>query len=413
MKKLTALILAAMVAVSFSSCKGKDKNAEETKPAQANASEEGGMYYGSLEAGSETKVIPSGKGKIIEANYEVGDYVQQGALLYRLDDNGLGDTIKTTQNSIAKSKLSLQTARENVSNLKVYAPASGILHDFDIKTGDRVNSSKIGYICDENSVVALVPFNEAQKSKISVGDRAKISGVDFMSSVEGTVKRIYDARESSSVGTALYNVEISIKNSGGLSEGYLVNAEITNANGSFSSPEYGKIKMNDAVNIISRGSGYAKNVYAKDGQYVKKGALLVETESTQTETALKRAELDLADLNIKLASYEADYKDLFVYAPTSGVITDKAKKLNDNIISGSESVMTISDISTLNAMITVPADKLKTLKEGQEISLIVSGSGEELKGTVISTDSDDETVTVTYNNASGVVASGTVVGIKL
>lgn len=413
MKKLTALILAAMVAVSFSSCKGKDKNAEETKPAQANASEEGGMYYGSLEAGSETKVIPSGKGKIIEANYEVGDYVQQGALLYRLDDNGLGDTIKTTQNSIAKSKLSLQTARENVSNLKVYAPASGILHDFDIKTGDRVNSSKIGYICDENSVVALVPFNEVQKSKISVGDRAKISGVDFMSSVEGTVKRIYDARESSSVGTALYNVEISIKNSGGLSEGYLVNAEITNANGSFSSPEYGKIKMNDAVNIISRGSGYAKNVYAKDGQYVKKGALLVETESTQTETALKRAELDLADLNIKLASYEADYKDLFVYAPTSGVITDKAKKLNDNIISGSESVMTISDISTLNAMITVPADKLKTLKEGREISLIVSGSGEELKGTVISTDSDDETVTVTYNNASGAVASGTVVGIKL
>lgn len=413
MKKLTALILAAMVAVSFSSCKGKDKNAEETKPAQANASEEGGMYYGSLEAGSETKVIPSGKGKIIEANYEVGDYVQQGALLYRLDDNGLGDTIKTTQNSIAKSKLSLQTARENVSNLKVYAPASGILHDFDIKTGDRVNSSKIGYICDENSVVALVPFNEAQKSKISVGDRAKISGVDFMSSVEGTVKRIYDARESSSVGTALYNVEISIKNSGGLSEGYLVNAEITNVNGSFSSPEYGKIKMNDAVNIISRGSGYAKNVYAKDGQYVKKGALLLETESTQTETALKRAELDLADLNIKLASYEADYKDLFVYAPTSGVITDKAKKLNDNIISGSESVMTISDISTLNAMITVPADKLKTLKEGQEISLIVSGSGEELKGTVISTDSDDETVTVTYNNASGAVASGTVVGIKL
>lgn len=413
MKKLTALILAAIVAVSFSSCKGKDKNAEATKPAQTNASEEGGMYYGSLEAGSETKVIPSGKGKIIEANYEVGDYVQQGALLYRLDDNGLGDTIKTTQNSIAKSKLSLQTARENVSNLKVYAPASGILHDFDIKTGDRVNSSKIGYICDENSVVALVPFNEVQKSKISVGDRAKISGVDFMSSVEGTVKRIYDARESSSVGTALYNVEISIKNSGGLSEGYLVNAEITNANGSFSSPEYGKIKMNDAVNIISRGSGYAKNVYAKDGQYVKKGALLVETESTQTETALKRAELDLADLNIKLASYEADYKDLFVYAPTSGVITDKAKKLNDNIISGSESVMTISDISTLNAMITVPADKLKTLKEGQEISLIVSGSGEELKGTVISTDSDDETVTVTYNNASGAVASGTVVGIKL
>lgn len=413
MKKLTALILAAMVAVSFSSCKGKDKNAEETKPAQANASEEGGMYYGSLEAGSETKVIPSGKGKIIEANYEVGDYVQQGALLYKLDDNGLGDTIKTTQNSIAKSKLSLQTARENVSNLKVYAPASGILHDFDIKTGDRVNSSKIGYICDENSVVALVPFNETQKSKISVGDRAKISGVDFMSSVEGTVKRIYDARESSSVGTALYNVEISIKNSGGLSEGYLVNAEITNANGSFSSPEYGKIKMNDAVNIISRGSGYAKNVYAKDGQYVKKGALLVETESTQTETALKRAELDLADLNIKLASYEADYKDLFVYAPTSGVITDKAKKLNDNIISGSESVMTISDISTLSAMITVPADKLKSLKEGQEISLIVSGSGEKLKGTVINTNSDDETVTVTYNNASGAVASGTVIGIKL
>lgn len=101
----------------------------------------------------------------------MGDTVSAGTLLYQIDDNGLSDTIATTKNAIAKSNIALSTAQENLDNLTVYAPASGILHNFTLKTGERVNASKIGDIVDESRLVAKVPFNEAQKAKSAPATR--------------------------------------------------------------------------------------------------------------------------------------------------------------------------------------------------------------------------------------------------
>lgn len=415
MKKYISLLLAGVLMLSLASC-GKD-NTDASAPETVQEPEQpSGIYIGVLSAVNETKVIPEGKGQIISCPYEIGDSVAQGALLYQLDDNGLSDSIATTKNSIAKANLSINTALENVENLKIYAPATGILRSFSIKQGERVNAAKIAEIVDEDTVIALVPFNSAQKKNIHIGDAASVTSAELMGSVSGVVTRIYDARSSAVEGSNLYNVEITLSNPGGLYAGLSVSANI----GGIEAPVSGVIKDSEAVSVVSKGSGNAKAVYAKEGQRVKKGELLLELENSSLDSALQRAYLDKKDLEIKLASLESDYRDLFVYAPVSGTITAKHKALNDNITSSTESIMTISDDSALVLKINVTEDTLSGIQTGMSVDITVADGSASAPASITEIDtagsiiSGEKTypVTITMQN-NGTIAAGTAVSVDL
>lgn len=375
-KSMIAVLTACALLAPLAGCKNKDAEETAADATQPPAQEQQArVYFGTLKAMSETKVIPNGKGQVKQCPYEVGDHVEKGALLYTLDDNGMTDTIATTKNSMQKAEISIRTARENLENLKVYAPASGILQNFSVKSGERVNASRIGEIADESKLVAKVPFNAAQKEKIAVGDIAKVMSADFMRTVNGKVTRIYDAKAESIGGSILYNVEITVEGPGGLSAGQSVDAEVTNQNGTFSSPAAGVLEAAETVSVVSRGSGNAVRVSAKAGDYVKKGDLLVEMENSTVSSALERAELDKKDLEIKLARLEKNYADLFIYAPAGGEIIAKSKDTLDNITSNSESIMTIADTGTLVLQMETDAETASRVAAGTKVGVVLSADG--------------------------------------
>lgn len=419
MKKVLSVLLCASLALGISACGKKEE--QPTEEPKTEQTQDNGAYLGTLKPVSETKVIPQGKGQVLECSFEIGDYVNAGDLLYKLDDNGLSDTIQTEKNSMAKAQISLNTASQNVNDLRVYAPASGILKNFNIKTGERVNASKIADIADESKIIALVPFNEAQKSQIRVGDSASVSSAEYMSSVSGKVTKIYDAKADSIGGSSLYNIEITVAQSGGLAEGKSVSATVTNGSGTFTSPVSGTLKAADTVSVVSKGSGNAKNVYVSDGQRVTKGQLLVEMENNSVTSALSRAKLDYNDRQIKLRSLEKDYNDLFVYAPASGTITAKSKKVLDNITSNSESVMTISDTSSLLLEVNVTEKEAKSLAEGKIVTVTLQGDSAGTVDAVITKVNKTGAVngsakvypvTLTVDNADGLIDAGTAASVE-
>lgn len=374
-KKMIGLIAAVTILAMLVSGCGSDDTQQTAQPTESPAQETAqNTYLGTLKPVSEAKVIPSGKGEIISCPYEVGDTVSAGTLLYQIDDNGLSDTIATTKNAIAKSNIALSTAQENLDNLTVYAPTSGILHNFTLKTGERVNASKIGDIVDESRLVAKVPFNEAQKAKIRTGNAATITSADMMASVSGTVSRIYDAKTASIGGSVLYNVEITISNPGGLSAGLSVDAAVETDSGTVSSPVAGVLEGAQSSSVVSRGSGNAANIFVQDGQYVQKGQRILTIDNSSLRAAYDRAVLDKSDLNIKLARLENDYADLFVYAPAGGTVTAKSKSVHDTISSSSESIMTIADVSAFTLTVNVSEQTMQALTEGAQVSVDLAGA---------------------------------------
>jgi len=376
MKKIITLtLIISVVGFSFVGCSAnanKTQSNSTTTEKQVESKEKSNGYSGTLKAIKESKVIPKAKGQILEDYFNIGDKVNEGDLLYKIDDNGLADTISTTKNSMARSDLSIATAQENLSNLKVYATTSGILHNFTLKTGERVNASKIAEVVDEQTLVAKVPFNESQLSKISIGDQASLTSAEYLATTHGTVTRIYDSRETTIGGSVLRNVEITADNPGGFKIGSAVSAVIETGSGNISSPASGKIENGDSTPIVSRGSGNVKNIYVKDGQSVSAGQLILDIDNSNVNSTLQRAYLDRNDLEIKLKSLEQDFTDLSIMSPASGKITAKSKNKSDNITSNSESIMTISDASSLVLDVDINEDEALKVKEGDYITVKVN-----------------------------------------
>ncbi len=388
MKKFISAIMAVALAFSFVGC-GKKEEPKKKKTTETKV--ESTIYNSVLQPISETKVIPKSKGQIADCPYEVGDSVTPGTLLYTLEDNGLSDNIATTRNAVAKADISINTAKDNVKNLKIYAPASGILKEFRTKNGERVNVGTVGQIINDVSATAKIPFSASQIQKIKIGDSAKVISADYMASLPGTVTRIYDEKAQSVGGSILYNVEITLSNAGSMAHGSVVDAEVTTSSGICTSAVSGTLDASEAVPVVSRGSGNAVAVYAKDGQHVNKGQLLIECENNTVTSTLSRAELDKKDLEIKLTKYEKDYEDLFIYAPAGGVITQKNKKTFDNITSQSESIMTISDISKLKATFYITKEEAAKINVGDVLQLTLTDENIQVEGVVSNVNSGGET----------------------
>ena len=165
-----------------------------------------------MEPISRYEIISLVKGKYSHAILKKGDFVNEGDILYRIDSTDLQNTIQRQQNSINKTLLTAKDNAQNIQDLKVKAPASGILTDFDIKAGDTFKADKAGTIIDNDTFTATVPFNASQISKINIGDRADIVSALYMTKMEGTVTYKSNTPKSTSNGSILYDVEITLKN---------------------------------------------------------------------------------------------------------------------------------------------------------------------------------------------------------
>lgn len=341
MKQKLALILSAVLLISLTACK-KDNSEQSEQPTPAPVSVQTD-YSAPMIAQGETKVYSESRGEIIECGAEVGDFVEAGSLLYRIDDNGLYDNIATARNSVEKAQLSLNTAIENEENLNIYAPASGVIKNLTINEGERVNTGTLAKIVNEKEFTARVPFNSEQIKSIKVGMNAQIISDRLMSGVSARVTRIYSERNTSVDGAILYDVEFVGTNPGTINEGMTVSAVV----GGISSPVSGYIDENDGVAVVSRASGNAGAIRIKDGSYVSKGTLIMTIENSNVTASARRAKIDVEDLQIKLRSLENDAQNLNITAPVSGTIIEKNKELRDSIASKSDSVMTIADTSVL------------------------------------------------------------------
>lgn len=410
--KIATSLLAVLLAVSVAGCSSSapaadtqtDESAASTDIIQTSQSK---TYVGVLQAESQTQVIPSATGKVLQCPVSVGDRVEQGDLLYQVDDNGLSDNIATTQNSIAKANISLQLANENLADLKIYAPCDGILQDFTVQQGQRVSATQIGAVVDESVLVATVPFNAQQAAQIAVGDTATLVSSLHMTSLSGKVTMVYDATIARDDGSVLRNVEIEAVNPGGFVSGSSVSAQVQTTDGLLSCALSGTAVCGKSSPLVSHGSGYAKTVSVKNGKQVKAGELILELENDTLVATARRAVLDRDNLMIKLNSLQADYADCFLYAPAAGVVIEKTKDALDSITSESESILTIADISRLTLSLTVEEGDLSSFPLGSTL-LITTDNAEypQLSGIVTNVDTQGQSnngvlfypVTITVDN---------------
>ena len=294
------------------------------------------------------------KGEIISSPFEEGDFVNEGDTLYQIDD-------EDAQLNMEKAQMSLEEADENVSNLSIYAPASGKLTDFSIKMGNKVNGGTIGVIHNTEDLSFDVPFSVSDYEKISVGDSVTATSALYMTSLSGRVTHKYSANAGTGAdGSVVKNIEISIENPGALAEGTTFAATVHTSSGDVSSAGSGTIDGGTTTDIRAEVSGEVVYVGAKEGDFVAKGQLIARLKNNSIINSQKSSRINVKSTQKTLDNYN-------ITAPISGTVITKNSKAGDKIDNSNSStvMMVVADMSKMKFTITVDELDIADISLGQ------------------------------------------------
>ena len=368
---LVAVVLIIALLCFFVFGKGKNNKTEEQKYTEAQAERmditETIEQSGVIEPLDRYEITSLVKGEIISSPYEEGDYVEEGATLYQIDDEDAQLNIEKTQNSIERSRMSLEETSDDISKLSIYANASGKLSEFTMKMGDTV-SGVIGKITNTDNLTVDIPFSALDFDKISVGNSVTITSALYMTSMSGRVSHKYDATAGTgNDGSVLKNIEIEIPNPGALAEGTTFAATVNTPYGTVSSAGSGTIGGGTVTTLKADVSGTVSYIAVKDGDYVKKGQLIAKLTSDSLTNSQRSNQLNLKDSELSLKSSQKSLDDYNITSPISGTVITKNSKAGDKIDnSNSQTVMmVVADMSKVKFTITVDELDITKIALGQ------------------------------------------------
>ncbi len=339
------------------------------------------------------EIVPLVTGEIIQCNYDVGDKVKEGDILYVFDHSEQDKQIESAQNAITRAKITnkkyLDTAEYNKTLAKytVRAEGDGVISGFDLKVDNEVSAkSNVGTIQDKATFKAIVPFNAAQCAKINIGDTATVNLYPSMYSVTGKVTYKSNASSGFSSGAVVYDVEITVSGVNIALTDTSASAVVHTSEGDVDSPKSGKLEYTDPVNITPEVSGKIIKIGSgiKNGATVKKGDILFEIDKSDFLEEKRLIEFEFADLKLNLENAYDKLDDYQIKAPISGTIITKNSKKGDTI-SGGDSVklMVVADMSAMKFTFQADETDVDKIEVGQTVNVTADAvSGKVFKGEV-------------------------------
>lgn len=341
------------------------------------------------------------EGEVIEANFEEGDVVEKGQVLYRIDASSMDSDMSSAETSLQRAKESAQTAQSDyaeetarIAGNTYRSTASGYIKTLYIKEGDKVNSGmKIADLYDDSAMKITVPFLSGEAAEINVGDEAAVILEDTGEQISGTVTVVSSMEETLSGGRLVKNVTVEVSNPGGLTTdtaaSVKVDGFVCSAEGTFAA----KTETTLSVEISGNKSLEIENLLIHEGSYVEKNSELFQVTAKTAEEYLKEFKdaVESADDNLenaenKLSNTQDNVDDYTITAPISGTVITKNAKVGDKISknsSGTTTMAVIYDLSTMTLEMSVDELDVSSIKVGQSVEITADAvEGETFTGTV-------------------------------
>ena len=341
------------------------------------------------------------EGEVIEANFEEGDVVEKGQVLYRIDASSMDSDLSSAETSLQRAKESAQTAQSDyaeetarIAGNTYRSTASGYIRTLYIKEGDKVNNgTKIADLYDDSVMKITVPFLSGEAAEINVGDEAAVILEDTGEQISGTVTVVSSMEETLSGGRLVKNVTVEVSNPGGLTTdtaaSVKVDGFVCSAEGTFAA----KTETTLSVEISGNKSLEIENLLIHEGSYVEKNSELFQVTTKTAEEYLKEFKdaVESADDNLenaenKLSNTQDNVDDYTITAPISGTVITKNAKVGDKISkssSGTTTMAVIYDLSTMTLEMSVDELDVSSVKVGQSVEITADAvEGETFTGTV-------------------------------
>lgn len=323
-----------------------------------------------IESASKATILSKVNSTVKKVYFKAGDKVKKGDLLYEFDSKDAEINVERNNLSLQQTKMSVQSAADDTSNLNITAPYDGMITDLKVKAGSKIGNNDILFTITDNSKLKLtVPFNAADAGKLSIGMNVSVNIEDVMQTISGRIINI-GAAYSGNSGIKQCDISIEINNPGAVKEGMKASAEVNSSGKDIQSISNGSFTYENKESMSAGTSGTIESVNASENKAVKKGDLIVKIKNSEVAQNEQSAELKLNDASLQLQSAQNSLLDYKIYSTASGTLVEQEINEGDSVKEQQE-LAVIADTSKMEFAISVDELDIAKIKVGQDVSITV------------------------------------------
>ena len=232
------------------------------------------------------------EGEVISADFEEGDQVTEGQILYQIDVSSMESELKSASTSLERAQKKYEKAQEDYneavsdySGNTYKATRTGYIRELNIQAGDQVGqNTDIASIYNDQIMKIRVPFLAQEAAAIGAGNQAVLTLTDTEEQINGVVTAVSNMDEVLDGGRIVRYVTIEAANPGGLTSSHSAVAEINGmvctAEGSFEA----------ATDLVMKAdlpsSVEVEAMLVHEGDYVTEGTPIFRIASKDAEDLL-------------------------------------------------------------------------------------------------------------------------------
>lgn len=320
---------------------------------------------GSLEAANSYSVTSLAEGNILTADFEEGDQVEEGTVLYTIDASDLSSTLEQAQISLDQAQRSYDSRLKDLEKLSITAPKAGRVLSLEVEAGDEVSAGQtIATLRNSDVMTLTVPFLSDETQGFHVGQSASVTLESTFETLEGTVSKV-DQSDTVLEGSMIVRyVTVEVANPGALSVNQTGSVTVDGcASAGSASFQYAAEE-----NITAEVSGQVADLRAQEGSWVNKGGVILTLTSDSVEDNVRSAADSLRNAELSLESRYDQLDNYTITSPIRGTVIDKNYKAGETSEAG-KVLCSIYDLSYLTMTLSVDELDISHIEAGQKVSV--------------------------------------------
>ena len=320
---------------------------------------------GVLEAANSYSVTSLAEGNILTADFEEGDQVEEGTVLYTIDTSDLSGSLEQARISLEQAQRSYNSRVKDLEKLSVTAPKTGRVLSLEVEEGDDVSAGQTVATLRNSDVMTLtVPFLADEAAGFSVGQRAAVTLESTFETLEGTVSKVDRADTVLEGNRIVRYVTVEVANPGALSVSQTGSATIDGcASAGSAAFAYAAEQA-----ITAEVSGQVAAIRAREGDRVDRGDVLLTLTSDSLDDSLQSAADSLRNAELSLESRQDQLNNYTITSPIRGTVIDKNYKAGETSEAG-KVLCSIYDLSYLTMTLSVDELDISDIAVGQRVEI--------------------------------------------
>ena len=320
---------------------------------------------GALEAANSYSVTSLAEGNILTADFEEGDQVEEGTVLYTIDASDLSGSLEQAQLSLGQAQRGYDSRVKDLEKLSVTAPKAGQVLSLEVEAGDDVSAGQTVAALRNSDVMTLeVPFLSDEAAGFRVGQSASVTLESTFETLEGTVTKIDRMDTVLEGGMMVRYVTVEVSNPGALSSSQTGSVTVDGCASAGSAP----FAYAAEENITAEVSGQVASIQAQEGSWVDRGGVILTLTSDSVEDSLQSAADSLRNAQLSLESRQDQLDNYTITSPIRGTVIDKNYKAGETSEAG-KVLCSIYDLSYLTMTLSVDELDISDIEVGQKVSI--------------------------------------------